>query len=510
MKDETGTEQSLRPTAIECRLPMLALLALLAVASCSQPAPRPAPPGSLSVPPEEVAVTFVPPADGAQEVSGNLILLLSEKDYGSRPESPGLIVVYGGALAVSKSIRLRGGQSVRIPPPEGTGTLCAYVDSNRDFMMRPGPGAGSWYSSDCIAWPPSAASPGSLTIDAQRSPPSEKPLPDGITDHALENQIPDHSDSVRFLVMVPPAYETSGLSYPVLYVSHGFNGDRFSFLELLEVFRQIMVETEQDMIVVSTEARGRFGHHQFVNSEANGPMQDLFIDKLVPWVDANYRTVANRNGRGFFGHSSGGWAALSLLLRASEVIGYGFAASPDPIHLETWWRKHPDNVYLNQDGSEHMLVDIPGLVQLSFRQWVGLEVRTGSFGQVAGFLAVLAPYRPESEGLPFLMPFDLESGKVDPEGWKALEKSDLYPLTKARPEKSREALSGRLFLYVGDKDEVGLFEPAREYSELLNELKIPHQFRVFEGAHHIDYLGRKEFLAGLWQTAWDCMRKAAR
>ena len=298
-----------------CRLVTCGLLAL-SMASCNQSAHTPAPRGTPAATTGEILVAFVPPADKDQEVNGNLILLLSEKDFSSHVNSPGLIVVYTGAVAVSKSIQMKSGDSLRILPPAGRGTLCGYVDTNQDFMLRPGPGDGSWYSSKCIAWPPESSGQDMLSIDAQRLPAPTESLPDGTTDHVLELPADQHSNSLRFLVMVPPDYETSEKSYPVLYVSHGFNGDRFSFLELLEVFRKIMLDTEQDMIVVSTEATGRFGHHLFVNSEANGPMQNVFTDKLVTWVDANYRTVAHRHGRAFFGHSSGGWAALSLLLRA--------------------------------------------------------------------------------------------------------------------------------------------------------------------------------------------------
>lgn len=96
---------------------------------------------------------------------------------------------------------------------------------------------------------------------------------------------------------------------------------------------------------------------------------------------------------------------------------------------------------------------------------------------------------------------------MDSEGWKAWEKSDLYLLTKARPDRARKALSGRLFLYAGDRDEVGLYETTNEYSELLDEMNIPHVFKVLEGAHHIDYLGREAFLRDLWQTAWNSTKE---
>jgi hypothetical protein len=143
---------------------------------------------------------------------------------------------------------------------------------------------------------------------------------------------------------------------------------------------------------------------------------------------------------------------------------------------------------------------------LTFREFILQEVRTGSFGQFAGFAAVYSPYTPKDTEVPFLLPFDLETGELDPEVWAQWERRDLYLWTKAHPQQARRALAGRFSLYVGDRDEFGLYPPAREYSALLEEMAIAHTFEAIEGATHGDYIRTESFLRALWTAAYAKMR----
>jgi pimeloyl-ACP methyl ester carboxylesterase len=66
---------------------------------------------------------------------------------------------------------------------------------------------------------------------------------------------------------------------------------------------------------------------------ALGPSQweTFHIDQLVPWVDANLRTVATRAGRAIAGLSQGGFGAMSYAARHPDMfaVGASFSGAPE-------------------------------------------------------------------------------------------------------------------------------------------------------------------------------------
>lgn len=84
-----------------------------------------------------------------------------------------------------------------------------------------------------------------------------------------------------------------------------------------------------------------YGNSFYINSALNNVRyEDYFIEELVPYIDANYNTIADRNFRAITGHSMGGYAALLLGMRHPETFAAFAAESPtapwmytDP---ETW------------------------------------------------------------------------------------------------------------------------------------------------------------------------------
>jgi len=65
----------------------------------------------------------------------------------------------------------------------------------------------------------------------------------------------------------------------------------------------------------------RWGGSQFLDSAATGRYQSYLADEIVPFVEARYRTFAERAGRAVLGRSSGGFGALRLGLDRPEVFG---------------------------------------------------------------------------------------------------------------------------------------------------------------------------------------------
>jgi len=63
-------------------------------------------------------------------------------------------------------------------------------------------------------------------------------------------------------------------------------------------------------IVVFPDCFTALGGNQYINSSAIGRYADYLTKELIPLVDREFRTLADRDHRGCLGKSSGGYAAI--------------------------------------------------------------------------------------------------------------------------------------------------------------------------------------------------------
>lgn len=130
------------------------------------------------------------------------------------------------------------------------------------------------------------------------------PTPDTPTvEHAV---VPSarYPDGVHVSVLLPAGYAASDKRHSVLYLLHGSEDDARTWLA-----RTRLEDEAEDLVVVMPDARGR---SFYLDSPGKGAWQSFFLDELLPWVDARYRTVATREGRCVAGNSMGGYGALRL------------------------------------------------------------------------------------------------------------------------------------------------------------------------------------------------------
>jgi S-formylglutathione hydrolase FrmB len=117
---------------------------------------------------------------------------------------------------------------------------------------------------------------------------------------------------VAYAVDLPPSYDHSEQRYPVVYALHGlFESEGFwerrGLARELARLRESGIGT--DLIVVAVDGGNSF----FVNGPA-GRYEDLVTEDLIAHVEATWRVVPGREGRGLFGVSMGGYAALRIAL----------------------------------------------------------------------------------------------------------------------------------------------------------------------------------------------------
>jgi S-formylglutathione hydrolase FrmB len=119
-------------------------------------------------------------------------------------------------------------------------------------------------------------------------------------------------------VLLPDDYdETSTRRYPVMYLLHGGLQD-FRKWDLQDDIRTL---TAGRRIIVVMPDGGNAGWYSNPITSFAGPRnwETFHIQQLIPWIDANFRTYAEYDGRAVSGFSMGGFGALKY---AAKYYGH--------------------------------------------------------------------------------------------------------------------------------------------------------------------------------------------
>lgn len=142
------------------------------------------------------------------------------------------------------------------------------------------------------------------------------------------------------MVYTPPGY-SADKKYPVLYLLHGIGGDEHEWLNLIPngvVFDNLLADRAMvPAIVVFPNGRAmaddRPGTNIFAADKLKG-FEDFtgeLLDDLIPYVDAHYSTLADREHRALAGLSMGGGQTLNIGLRHLDRFAWlgGFSSAPN-------------------------------------------------------------------------------------------------------------------------------------------------------------------------------------
>ena len=81
-------------------------------------------------------------------------------------------------------------------------------------------------------------------------------------------------------------------------------------------------------ILVIADHNTLFAGSFYSNSSLTGKWIDFEAKELVQYIDDNFKTIANRDGRGIGGHSMGGYGALKIAMLYPDVFSCVYALSP--------------------------------------------------------------------------------------------------------------------------------------------------------------------------------------
>lgn len=137
---------------------------------------------------------------------------------------------------------------------------------------------------------------------------------------------PSTSTSRRAFVYTPPGYEKSKDKYPVLYLQHGWGEDETAWSNQGHanlIMDNLIAEGKiKPFIIVMTYGMTNDVKPGGIRNFKIEPFQTVLIDELIPYVDDNFRTVKNKDGRAMAGLSMGGFETKTITLNKPDVFSY--------------------------------------------------------------------------------------------------------------------------------------------------------------------------------------------
>ena len=237
-------------------------------------------------------------------------------------------------------------------------------------------------------------------------------------DYKLDSKLMAREMSYR--VITPVNYKTSKekTSYSTIYLLHGLTGHYDNWTDKTKLKEYA---AKYNYIIVMPE--GNNGWYSDSESVPNDKYESYIIQELIPEIDKDFRTIADRNHRAVAGLSMGGYGSIKFGLKNPEMFSLvgSFSGALQAASL-----------------TEKMLGN-------------GWKALTDS---------IVSVYGAENS----------QTRKVN----------DVFRIVREMPADRTKNLP---FIYFSCGTEDGLIATNREFSTLVLEKKIPHEFRELPGVH---------------------------
>ncbi|MDR0743727.1 MAG: esterase family protein [Tannerella sp.] len=154
----------------------------------------------------------------------------------------------------------------------------------------------------------------------------------------------------KYSIYLPPGYNDTDRSYPVLYLLHGAGDDHTGWVQFGQVQhiadKVIASGSAGPMIIVMPDANtGKRGYFNDIKGDFN--YEDFFFKELIPHVEKIYRVRSERRYRAVAGLSMGGGGTVFYSLHRPDMFA---AAAPLSAATGNWDPEQYKERMKNQDG----------------------------------------------------------------------------------------------------------------------------------------------------------------
>jgi len=144
----------------------------------------------------------------------------------------------------------------------------------------------------------------------------------------------------KYAIYLPPDYDVSTRSYPVLYLLHGAGDDQTGWVQFGEVLhiadKAIQEGTATPMVIAMPDANtGQRGYFNDISGDWR--YEDFFFEEFVPHIEGSYRIKGEKRYRAVAGLSMGGGGSFMYALHHPEMFSSAapLSAYVGPLTIET-------------------------------------------------------------------------------------------------------------------------------------------------------------------------------
>jgi S-formylglutathione hydrolase FrmB len=287
---------------------------------------------------------------------------------------------------------------------------------------------------------------------------------------------------MRAAVVLPDEwFKEPTRQFPVIYEIPGFGGTHYMLSGLATPYG-----TDRDgtpFIYVVLDPDCPTGHCVFADSANNGPWGKALTQEFIPFIEGQYRALAQPYARFVTGHSSGGWSSLWLQVAFPAFFGGVWSTSPDPVDFRDFQRINlyapHQNMFHDDAGKPRPIARFGPDPILFYRPFSDME-RPIRGEQLGSFEAVFSPKG--VDGNPMKL-WDRNNGAVDPTVAQAWRKYDIDLILRANWQTLAPNLAGKLHVYTGDMDTFYLEGAVKLLRSDLRRLGSDAAIEILPGDH---------------------------
>jgi hypothetical protein len=297
------------------------------------------------------------------------------------------------------------------------------------------------------------------------------------------NHLGDPADRPLWIYLPPGYAHEEERRLPVIYLLQGMSG-QLDMWKARSGFRRTAIELFDELfgdpltppcLLVFVDCWTSLGGSQFLDSPGTGQYHSYLCDEVVPVVDANFRTIADRDHRAVAGKSSGGYGALVSALLRPDLFGALASHAGDAVFEFCYLPEFPEVVRQLRDHYQGSFANFWS----DFRSRPALS-QPGDMALLNTW-CMAACYSATAAGAPEL-PFDEVTGIMRPAVWQRWLDCDPVRLIASRPDAAR-SLRG-IYLEGGRRDEYHLDVSAGAVAAALRQQGVADvRLELFDAGH---------------------------
>ncbi len=292
-------------------------------------------------------------------------------------------------------------------------------------------------------------------------------------------------------VYLPPAYEAEpDRRWPAVYVLQGMTGQLDMWRNRV-AFRKNFPELVDDLfsdpavppaIVVLVDCWTSLGGSQFLDSPGTGRYHTYLCSEIVPFVDAQHRTLNASRHRAVMGKSSGGYGAMVTPMLRPDLFGGLATHAGDALFELCYGAEFGPAARALRDGYDGSM---DRFLQ-DFRSRTAFTKRADDV--LINQYAMAACYSTDPDGT-VRLPFEATTGMIEPEVWDRWLQWDPVRMV----ERHADALRGLRAIWIdaGSHDEYYLDLGAEAFRRALEAIGVGEglvHFELFDAGHQgIEY-----------------------